>query len=290
MSMWAAWILQGRSRSILIITVTGLLSLIIMPFGVVSGGVVTLVALRNRLTEIAAVLIPACGLSAIFLWVAIERPEIALQLLLFWALAALGAIVLRRTSNLALAMLVPVLAGFLVIAFFYTAFPEPAEFWKDLLVRIFAVEPDNPVVAQQARLMTGMVAAMSMAVMSTSLLLGRWWQAALYNPQGFGHEFRNLRFGRAISVLIVGLYALFLWKGSELLLAVLCVLASVYAFQGLALAHALARARGLNALAITIFYFILVVSIYAKLLLLVVGMVDAWVDGRRRWLGGASSV
>jgi hypothetical protein len=290
MSVWAAWILKGRSRSILIVTATGLLSLVIMPFAVISGGVVTLVALRNRLTEIAAVLVPACGLSAVFLWATIGRPEIALQLPLFWALAALAAIVLRRSSNLALAMLVPVLAGFLVIAFIYMAFPEPVEFWKALLVRIFEAEPDNLVVEQQARLMTGMVAAMTMATMSASLFLGRWWQAALYNPQGFGREFRSLRFGRTISVLIVGLYALFLWQGSEPVLAVLCVLASMYVFQGLALAHTYARVRALNVLAITIFYVILVLSVYAKLLLLLVGMVDAWVDARRRWLGGASSV
>jgi uncharacterized protein YybS (DUF2232 family) len=63
----------------------------------------------------------------------------------------------------------------------------------------------------------------------------------------------------------------------------------LYWFQGLALMHAFARARALNVLAITLFYVILFLSVYAKLFLSVLGMVDAWVDGRRRWLGGASS-
>jgi hypothetical protein len=297
MNIWAAWLLQGRSRSILIVTATGLLSLVILPFAVISGGVVTLVALRNRLMEIAAVLVPACGLCAVFLWATIDKPEIALQLLLFWALAALAAIVLRRSSNLALAMLVPVVAGLLVVAFIYTAFADPVTVWKEVLVQsaqVLGLKPDMPgfaeVVADRARLMTGIIAAAAMVGMSLCLFLGRWWQAALYNPQGFGHEFRNLRFGRAITVVIVGLYALYLWKGSELLLAVLCVLVSMYAFQGLALAHAFARVRALNVLAITIFYIILLFSVYAKLLLSVLGMVDAWVDGRRRWLSDTSSV
>lgn len=295
MSIWAAWILQGRSRSILIISATGLLSLIILPFALISGAAVTLVALRNRFPEIAGVLVAACGVCALFLWAAVGRPGIALQLLAFWALAALAAIALRRGANLALAMLVPMLAGLSVIAFIYLAVPEPVELWKDVLVQsgqVLGLEPEAPrfaeMVARRARLMTGMVAAAVMAAMSACLFLGRWWQCSLYNPGGFGREFRNLRFGRAMTLPIAALLALFLWNGSELLLAVLSVLAAMYAFQGLALAHAFAKARALNALAVAVFYVILVLSVYAKLLLSVLGMVDAWVDCRRRWLDGTA--
>ncbi|HEX5057215.1 MAG TPA: hypothetical protein VFX02_12055 [Gammaproteobacteria bacterium] len=296
MSVWAAWILHGRSRSVLFISATGLLSQLILPFGLLSGGAITLVALRNRFPEIAGVLVAACGICAVFLWAAVGKAGFALQLLLFWVLAALAGILLRRSSNLALAMLVPALAGLSVVAFIYTAFPEPVDLWKQVLVQsgqILGLEPDMPgfteVVAQRARLMTGLVAAAVMVGMSACLLLGRWWQSSLYNPGAFGREFRNLRFGRAITLVNVGLYALFLWSGSELVLSVLCVLAAMYALQGLSLAHAFARARALNILAVTIFYVILLLSVYAKLLLSILGMVDAWVDGRRRWLGGASS-
>ncbi len=290
MSIWAAWILQGRSRSVLIISATGLLGVIISPFAVISGAVVTLIALRNRLPEIAVVLLAACGICAGFLWITLGRPEIALQLLLFWSLSAMAAIVLRRSSNLVLAMLVPMVAGFVVVMCVFAVFPEPAAFWKDVLVRIFGVDPDNPGIDQQARLMTGLVAAMSTAGMSACLFLGRWWQCSLYNPGGFEREFLNLRFGRAISLLIVGLCALFLWNRSELVFSVWCVLMALYAFQGLALAHAFARARALNALVIVVFYVVLLLSVYAKLLLSVVGIVDAWIDVRKRWLRGPSSV
>jgi hypothetical protein len=295
-SIWAAWILQGRSRSILIISATGLLSLIVWPFALISGAAVTLVALRNRLPEIAGVLVTACVVCAMFLWVAVSRPDIALQLLAFWGLAALAAVVLRRSGSLAMAMMVPALAGLSVIAFIYAAVPEPVELWKDVLVQsgqVLGLEPDTPgfsdIVARRARLMTGIVAAAVMACMSGCLFLGRWWQSSLYNPGAFGREFRNLSFGRALSLLAVVLYALSQWNGSELLLAVLCVLAALYAFQGLALAHAFAKARSLNTLPVAGFYIILVFSVYAKLLLSVLGMVDAWVDGRRRWFSGASS-
>jgi hypothetical protein len=281
----------------LIVSATGLLSLLILPFALLSGGAVTLIALRNRLPEIAGVLVAACGICAAFLWAVADRPGIALQLLLFWTLAALGGILLRRSSSLALAMLVPVLTGLSVVAFIYAAFPEPVDLWKQVLVQsgqLLGLEPDMPgfteVVAQRARLMTGLVAAAVMVGMSACLLLGRWWQSSLYNPGAFGREFRNLRFGRAISLVIAGLYALFLWNGSELVLSVLCVLAATYALQGLSLAHAFARARALNVPAVTVFYVILLLSVYAKLLLSILGMVDAWVDGRRRWSGGSSSV
>jgi hypothetical protein len=280
----------------LIIGATGLLGLVILPFAVISGAAVTLIALRNRLPEIAPVLLAACGVCAAFLWITLGRPEIALQLLLLWSLSALAAIILRRSSNLALAMLVPMVTGLALVAVIFAAFPEPAEFWKEVLLQsgqILGLEPDTPgfaeVVADRARLMTGMVASAVTVGMSACLLLGRCWQASLYNPGGFGREFQSLRFGRMISLLIAGLYALFLWNGSELLVSVLCVLAVMYAFQGLALVHAFAKARSLNTLVIAFFYVVLLLSLYAKLLLSVLGMVDAWVDGRRRWLNGASS-
>ncbi|HEY3487774.1 MAG TPA: DUF2232 domain-containing protein [Gammaproteobacteria bacterium] len=297
MSIWAAWVLQGRARSILIVSATGLLSLIILPVALISGAVVTLIALRNRLEEIAAVLFAASALCTVFLWAVLGRAELALQLPVFWILAAAGGVVLRRSSNMALALLVPVCAGLLIVGLIYMMYAEPVELWKEVLVQsgqVLGLDPDaagfSDIVTQRARLMTGMVAAAVMAGMSSCLLLGRWWQASLYNPGEFGREFRSLRCGRGITLLIVGLYALCLWNGSELLLSVLCVLAALYGFQGLALVHTFAKARTMNFMAITIFYVVVLLSIYAKLFLSVLGMVDAWVDSRRRWLGGASSV
>jgi len=35
----------------------------------------------------------------------------------------------------------------------------------------------------------------------TGVLLGRWLQALLYNPGGFGAEFRELRLGLIVSIV-----------------------------------------------------------------------------------------
>src|SRR3546814_10253758 len=47
-----------------------------------------------------------------------------------------------------------------------------------------------------APVLTGLLAALLQVVTLLSLMLGRYWQAALYNPGGFGSEFRT-QIGRA---------------------------------------------------------------------------------------------
>ena len=123
------------------------------------------------------------------------------------------------------------------------------------------------------------------------ILLARWWQAELYNPGGFGSEFRELRLPRRLT-MVAGALALAYAFGREggLVLDLAgdaCVLLVVlFALQGLAVIHFLARVRGLaGTWLITLYVMLVLVPHVAGPILATTGLADNIVDFRR--LGGS---
>ena len=87
---------------------------------------------------------------------------------------------------------------FLVVA----AVTLSGDVWVGILEPLRASLVEGGVIAEAAsqalieglsRWMTGAFAASLYVQFLLALLLGRWWQAVLYNPGGFGAEFRGLR-------------------------------------------------------------------------------------------------
>ena len=142
-------------------------------------------------------------------------------------------------------------------------------------------------VPDMARWMTALsVAALVFGVL-LSLLLARAWQAGLYNPGGFGAEFRALRLGKrfALAALLIAALAAVPQIGAAAAVAAdtLFTLLLVYLLQGLALAHALVRRlQAQRGWLIGLYVLLLVAAPQVMPLLALLGWVDAWVDVRNR--------
>lgn len=290
MSVLAGWILKGRSQAVLTISTAGLLGLVIPPIGLFSGAAAALVALRNSVAETLTVLLLCAGVCVLFLWAALGKPQYILELLFGWAFISGGAVVLRQSGNLALALLMPATGALVVVFIMFTVLDDPAAYWRDVLILLgqkFEVSMTAEELTRAAetwsRFATGLFASLFLGVMVACLLLGRWWQSVLYNPGGFGREFRNLRFGRALTVAVAALWALAEWRQSGVLLSIGLVLAALYALQGLAVVHAFAQLRKIH-IGWLIGFYSLLVLLPVKWLLSLGGMMDAWVDSRKRWL------
>ena len=92
---------------------------------------------------------------------------------------------------------------------------------------------------------TWTVVAMN-AVLVSMLLLGRWWQSVLFNPGGFGSEFRELhlpRFATLLAALIAAAFVAVQLSGLDLEIVTdaFVILVVLFAFQGLAVIHFRAR-------------------------------------------------
>jgi hypothetical protein len=120
------------------------------------------------------------------------------------------------------------------------------------------------------------------AVSVLCLLLGRYWQAALYNPNGFGEEFRQLRFtpvvAGVLALIAVGVASLGVEYRTWAVVAVMPL-----NFAGLALVHARVKARGQGAGWITGFYLAWLLFDPVKMVVVFAAIADSWFDFRQRW-------
>jgi hypothetical protein len=113
------------------------------------------------------------------------------------------------------------------------------------------------------------------------LLLGRWQQALLFNPAGFRPEFHELRLGRPLAALTLGLFGAAMLSGWPPLSNAMLVVGLLYTLQGVALVHAVAFKRQLSPIWLLLFYLLLLVPLLSQLVM-ALGVADAWADFRDR--------
>lgn len=198
------------------------------------------------------------------------------------------ALVLRLSVSLALAVLasalVGVVTGLLTLAFGGVMLEQLAAVFADV-VRALQEANDTPqatLVAPGVTQLAGMVGAANAVLSVLCLVLARYWQAALYNPGGFAGEFRALRYPVGVTAsLVVAAMAL---AGMGLVYRSWAVnLLVPVSVVGFALLHAWAGVRGRGTAWLSAMYVAWLLFDAAKLMLVGLAVVDAWVDFRRRW-------
>jgi len=199
-----------------------------------------------------------------------------------------GAAVLAQTYSLSLALLavvsVSALGGVALLAF-NSAF-------LDALLTVFdtwieALEPGADDTAVMGLLrpsvpqVAGLMAVGNSLLACLSLLLGRYWQAALYKPGGFGDEFRALRLPSLWAAALVLVTVAGALGGREL--AAWTALAGVpVTICGFALLHHVARDRQLGFGFLAVSYMLWAFVDLLKVGVLVAVLLDAFFDFGRR--------
>ncbi|WP_373084721.1 hypothetical protein [Zhongshania sp.] len=271
----AEFIMKGRLQAV---AVAGL-GVGTLMFAWVGVAAATLVMLRKGLNEGAYVvfwaLLPAIAVAAI-------GADVGPLTMLLGATAT--AAVLRSTQQWAYAMLAAVGAGLLTaLILMHMA--------DDYLASILAmVQPmlERMQVSASGRLPeigSGDIAAVigvSTVLWSTlAVMLARWWQSLLYNPGGFRQEMWQFRLPPTITVVLVALMLLLSNVGGDYRFwGVMCMLPIV--ISGIALVHGAVGRLGLGRAWLIVFYVALLLlgPLWAGLILLAI--VDSWIDIRRR--------
>ncbi|MFA7388656.1 MAG: hypothetical protein WCZ87_13485, partial [Thiohalobacteraceae bacterium] len=210
-----------------------------------------------------------------------------------WSLAVL----LRTSRSLALALQAAAILGSVLVVVAYLGLGEPAAWWtprlEAILGEVFAERglDIGDYLPDMARWMTAALAAALLFGALVSLLWARAWQAALYNPGGFGAEFRELRLGRRFALigLAVAVVAQLPLAGiAQVAADVLFSLLVVYLLQGLAIAHATVRlTQAGRGWLVGLYALLLFAAPQTVAVLGLVGWLDAWVDVRARLRGPA---
>lgn len=290
----ASFIMRGYSQATLVVTASAMLSLLLPLLGLISSGAVALVTLRKGPRDGAVLVALATVATAVISTLALGSPLAAVGVLAvlwipIWGLAA----ILRATRALGLTVRLAGLGGLVIVVVVHLLVGDPAVYWQQLmeplresLVKDGLVESDASmaVFAGFAKWMTGAFAAALVLQYLLSLFIARWWQAQLYNPGGFGEEFRSLSVGRAAAVLFL---VLLLWavltQGAGMAADFIPVLGVLLLLQGLSFVHWLANRRALQQGWLVGLYVLLVFFMpQVSLLLASVGLVDVWVNIRGR--------
>lgn len=253
----ANFILRGRLNALLVTAVAAVLMLLVPLVGILAGGALALVTLRNGAREgllIAAGAAAVLAVAAQMLGSSASASGIATALALTWAPLLLSAAVLRSTRSQAAALAAAGLciAGFALL--FHASVGDPAAWWRailpdflqPLLERLpMSAGEQEEFLAAMASAMTGGLAATLLSGTTVALLLGGW----------------------------IG--------GVALTLLFLC--ATMLAVQGLALAHAVVRLRSAHTGWLIALYALLVFfPPQALVVLAAAGFADGWFDLRAR--------
>jgi hypothetical protein len=279
----ADFIMRGRMQATLVVVGCAALPLLFW----LSAAAACLVYLRRGMSDAIGVLVWA--LLPALVWWYFGEPRTLMVLL-----GALGLAALLRAgwawnrvllASIALGLVYGVLLG--------VVFREPiealAQALNERLPQMLGGLYQQMSVEERANLgnliapvLNGLIAALLQVVSIAALLLGRYWQAALYNPGGFGSEFRAIRIPLWPAVLLLACMLIGPNFGPQM--AMLTPLCSVpLVFAGLALMHGLVKAGKLGKFWLVGMYVTLVLFmqlIYP--LLVVLAIVDSLIDFRGR--------
>ena len=290
----ASFIMRGRSQAALVAAVFAILSLLFPLTGMLSSATLALATLRQGPVEGLLVGLFAGLASGLFAFAALGSPMPALGFALalwlpVWALAVL----LRNSGSPALTVTTAGLMGLAILIGLKVGVADPAAYWAELMepVRQGLIEggiltdaQGQALIQEVARWMTGAFAATFYFQALLALFLGRWWQSLLYNPGGFGAEFRDLRLGKGLGVLGLALMAFILVKGENQWAADLLILITpLFLLQGLALIHWLVKAMQANrGWLIGLYALFLLALPHAQVLTAGLGLADIWVNVRAK--------
>jgi len=295
MKSLAAYAMRGRMQAASISSLFAVLSLILPPLSYISGAIISLVTLRRGIAEGAVIALIAALVLAALSQVATGSVLVAgVFTLLVWLPVWILSVTLRQTVSLSISLSVATAICMAAVVLFHALIGNTIEWWRSIIDKLLTEAANQPgmlpmgenAMLQESTVhfMTGFMATAFFISMVLSLFLGRWWQAALYNPGGFKVEFHQFRLDKYVAVLgsIVLLWAMIISASGSLasdLSVVVCVYASV---AGIALIHYWVEKTGSNKAWLFLLYLLLAfVAPHVIVFLAIVGFADAWLDIRR---------
>lgn len=291
MRVLADYILRGRMQAVGVTSLFSLLSLLVPPLAYLLSGVpVALVALRQGPVAAIQVMFGSMLLVMAFLIIAGMTPLLGLSLVLgVWLPVMFCALYLRRSAAQAMLLVAAGLVAAAYAGVIRLVVGDVSEWWREQLLpqleRALAEQPDPQTLELLEALLpyvNSLVAAGLAFSLILSVLVARWWQSMLFNPGGFGAEFRAISLPRAsVAVAVACMFGALLLDGqfADLLRDWVFVLVVLYLFQGVSLCHAYVRQRGWGVQWLWALYLLLLFFPQTMLFIACLGFADAWLRG-----------
>jgi hypothetical protein len=300
MKALASLIVSGRWQAVAVTTACGVLSFLLPPFSSIliylAAAAVALVTLQvGAVSSLQVMLLAAVFTVTFYHLVGVHAAVVFTAVMMLWLPAWLLGLVLRQTRELGSVLKAAALFGVCLLIVVYAAYGDPAPWWSERLQELQVVLEeagiaipglaDTQLLREAATLMTGVLLASLVLGVMSSVLLARWWQSVLVRPGAFGEEFRGLRlgYGAGLVTLATMLIArLTQATVSEFTAQAAMIMLVPYLLIGLAVIHGLVRNRARGNAWLVAVYVVLAFVPQAMLLLAGGGLLDTWIDFRRR--------
>lgn len=300
MKALVAFIVSGRWQAALVTASCGVLSLLLPWLGGVlnylAAAAIGLVTLHVGVMPGLQVMLIATAVTVLFYQVVGIQATIGLvMVLMLWLPCWMTSAVLRQSRDLGQALRAATLFGVILLVAVFVMFGDPAAWWQQQLDLISSSLEEqgmslpglaDPDLRQEvSALLTGVVLASLVIGVIASLLLARWTQSVLVRPGAFRDEFQALRMGFATGLVTLAVMLVArLTQGtiSDFSAQLAMIMLVPYLLVGLAVIHNLLRQRSRGSGWLIAVYVLLAIVPQATLLLAAGGLVDTWVDFRRR--------
>lgn len=287
----ASYVMRGRLQALTVVIAVACSTLVLSTtLCWISAAVVALVTLRKGIEEGAWVLLWALLPAGLLLFSTGDSGPLAMLLG-----SSILAVVLRSTVNLSATILLSVaiggLTGGALLLFSGPLLEQLVGYVSQFLGSMEEqLSQDGNTVSfpvPTALLIAGMLGLANAVSSVLCLLLARYWQATLYNPGGFGVEFKALFLPPARTAMLVlpalGIVAL----GRDYQTWAMIFLVPL-SFAGLALVHARADVRKRGVGWLMAFYLAYFILDPVKLVVVIAAIADSWIGFRQRWAKEAS--
>jgi len=291
--MMASFIMAGRKQAAFFILLTALLSLIIPPVGLFSGAAIALITLRISWQQgLIYSLLGSAVLATVTYLLKQDASLGFLAGLIGWLPIVFFAAVLAQTRSWQSTLQAILVVSAIGVLLFHAYQVDTVLFWqtslepfKPALTEAYQLESNqiDELIQSMSKWMTGVFAAAVAVSAALALLLARHWQAMLYNPGGFGEEFRQLRVGKVSAIAMIVCIVLAILSNNIIATELLIIAVGIFMLQGIALAHSIVNQRGMKPFWLVALYVLLFILLAQMIVLLAAfGIIDNFVDFRRK--------
>lgn len=289
----ANYSMKGPKQAAIAVVLSSALSVILAPIGLITGGLIALVTLRISSIEgfksLALAIVTQLAVTMMFTGNALPALVAIMEFLLpAWVLS----VVLRETQSFAKTLQAALIFIAIGLALFHLSVSDTAAFWMALYNETIApvlaeaqVEYDLELITQLANMVTMLIAVFALVLWYSIVLIGRWWQSQIYAPGQFRKDFYELRVSvqTAYAGIAISIASLALGQTNCLIYDLTGLFIAVFMFQGLAIAHATVDQKQANVGWLVGIYVLLFIFPQTMLILATLGLIDSWMDFRRRW-------
>lgn len=275
----AEFIMRGRTQAAVVavlgtavpVLTPATIALVSLRKGISNGFLILLWGLLPMLISLAmGQMQPLMPILAISGFVVTYLSALILRNSMSWAYTLMGLVALSILTALLQLILVPDLLARLMDSL--------AELVKQLFSEM---EPSAVTMPGQA-FVVGMIAYVTALGSLFGLIVGRWWQASLYNPGGFAEEFQQFRLNTVQAVVCMAAAIYCLTQSPDYRTwATLFVLPLLV--MGVAIVHRLVAVKRMGTQWLVGFYVLVFLLDVIAQLLVIVAFLDTWLNFRGRF-------